>query len=81
MLAAVRAALAGLERFDRESVEAAVRGAAETLGLGAGAVIHTTRLAVTGRTRGPGLFEVMAVLGKERVVRRLEGAESYVRGL
>ena len=79
VLAAVREALSKLESFDQEAIEAAVRGAAERLGLGAGPVIHTTRLAVTGRTKGPGLFELMGVLGKGRVVRRLERAEGYVR--
>jgi len=57
-----------------------VRAVGETLG-SVGPVIHTTRLAVTGRTAGPGLFELMAVLGKERVLARLARAEEYVRGL
>jgi glutamyl-tRNA synthetase len=81
LLAAVRARLASMERFDAEALEAALRGLADELGMGAGPVIHTTRLAVTGKTAGPGLFEVLSVLGKDRVLRRLETAEGYVRGL
>jgi len=78
LLAAVREALSKLESFDHDAIEAAVRGVAEARGIGAAPAIHTTRLAVTGRTKGPGLFELMAVLGRERVVRRLEGAEGHV---
>jgi len=78
LLAGVREALSKLDTFDEGSIEGAVRGVAEARGIGAGPAIHTTRLGVRGRTRGPGLFELMAVLGKERVVRRLEGAEGCV---
>ena len=80
LLAAVREAVAGLDVFGEPSLEASIRGVAEKLGLQPGPVIHTTRLAVTGRTAGPGLFETMAVLGRERVVERLAGAEAHVRG-
>jgi len=81
LIAAVRAELAGVEAFAVGALEAALRALGEKLGVGAGPVIHTTRLAVTGRTAGPGLFEVLALLGKERVLRRLEKAEGHVRGL
>ncbi len=37
-----------------------------------GPIVHPTRVALTGRTAGPGLFELMSVLGPERIVRRLE---------
>ena len=52
-------------------VEAAVRGTASARGLKAGALIHATRVAVTGRTQSPGLFEVLAWLGRDRVGSRL----------
>jgi glutamyl-tRNA synthetase len=81
LLAAVRDALQGLDRFDEASIESAVRAVAERLDTKAGPVIHTTRLATTGRTKGPGLFELLAVLGKERVLPRLRRAEKHVRGL
>ena len=81
LLAAVRAALVRLDPFDASAVEAAVRSVAEQLELKAGPVIHTTRLAVTGRTKGPGLFELLAVLGKDRVLTRLTRAEQHVRSL
>ena len=53
-------------------MEAAVRGTAAERGIKAGALIHATRVAVTGRTTSPGLFEVLALLGRERTVARLE---------
>ena len=79
LLAAVKAALEGLETFDAAGVEAAIREAAEGLGEKAGPAIHTTRLAVTGRTAGPGLFELLSVLGKERALGRLERALGHVQ--
>jgi len=80
LLASVRAALEGIGDFEVGSIEAAVRAVGEKLG-SAGPVIHTTRLAVTGRTAGPGLFELMAVFGRERVLARLAKAEQHVRAL
>lgn len=47
---------------------------AEEEGIPRGELIHPTRLAVTGRTMGPGLFEILEILGKERVVARLRRA-------
>lgn len=66
--------LANLKDFDKESLEKTLRGLSEELGISAGSLIHPTRLALTGFTIGPGLFEVMEVLGKEAVLRRLEKA-------
>jgi glutamyl-tRNA synthetase len=80
LLAEVRGTLEAVGEFDVSHVEAALRGLGEKLG-GGGPVIHSTRLAVTGRTAGPGLFEVLAVLGKERSLKRLAAAERYVRSL
>ena len=57
--------------FDEAQVEAAVRGTAVGAGIKAGALIHATRVAVTGRTQSPGLFEVLAWLGRDRVRARL----------
>ena len=64
-------ALATTTPFDEAQVEAAVRGTAAARGIKAGALIHATRVAVTGRTQSPGLFEVLAWLGRDRVQARL----------
>jgi glutamyl-tRNA synthetase len=61
-----------VDPFDESHVEAAVRGSADERGIKAGTLIHATRVAVTGRTTSPGLFEVLALLGRERTVERLE---------
>jgi len=73
-LAAIRDALSRVEDWSVASLEIALRTLADTRGEKVGPVIHTTRLAVTGRTAGPGLFETLAVLGQERVLARLERA-------
>lgn len=62
--------------FDHSAIEAALRALAGDLGLNASKLIHPTRLALSGRVVGPGLFEMMALLGKETVVRRLHAASS-----
>ena len=64
-------ALSAATPFDEAQVEAAVRGTAAARGIKAGALIHATRVAVTGRTQSPGLFEVLAWLGRDRVRSRL----------
>lgn len=52
--------------------ESLVRAEAEKLGLDKiGPVVHPLRLALTGQTVGPGLWELMAVLGKDRILNRL----------
>jgi len=64
--------------FDEPHVEAAVRGTASERGLKAGSLIHATRVAVTGRTTSPGLFEVLALLGRDRTLQRLEQLRTYL---
>ncbi|MFH1220623.1 MAG: glutamate--tRNA ligase [Candidatus Eisenbacteria bacterium] len=66
--------LAKLENFDVPSIEAAMRGLATEMGLKAGDLFQPVRIALTGSRFSPGLFETMAVLGKARVLARLEAA-------
>ena len=61
-----------------ESAELAADNIANAIGIERAVVIHTLRIAVTGRTVGPGLFETLAVLGKQKVLARLERAKSWV---
>ncbi len=63
--------LDALESWNVDSVEAAVRGLAEELEVGAGQVIHPCRAAVTGTTIGPSLFHLLEVLAQGDVVARL----------
>ena len=60
--------------FTAESLETLVREHAEALGMGAGKIIHPIRLALTGATASPSLFDMMVVLGKETCLRRLRSA-------
>jgi glutamyl-tRNA synthetase len=59
--------------FTAASLEALFRDYAAELGLKASELIHPARLAVSGKTKGAGLFEMMAVLGRETVLRRMRG--------
>jgi glutamyl-tRNA synthetase len=58
--------------FDEPHVEAAVRRSAEEQNIKAGPLIHATRVAATGRTSSPGIFEVLVLLGRDRTIARLE---------
>ena len=73
-LKSLRAALAGLGRFDAASLETTLKEIAKQLGVKAGVLVHPTRLACTGKTAGPSLYHLLEVLGKERVLRRLDRA-------
>lgn len=66
--------LAEQRAWTAEALEATVRGVGARHGRERGDLTHPVRVAVTGREVGPGLFETLAVLGKERVLRRLEKA-------
>jgi len=67
-----------LEPYEKESIENLYRTLSEELGISTGRLIHPTRLAITGRTAGPGIFEIMALLGRERTVERLKKAADYI---
>ena len=73
-LRAVAEAFDALETFDPASLESALRAVAEARGIKAGALIHAVRVALTGRTVSPGLFEVAALLGRARTADRLATA-------
>jgi glutamyl-tRNA synthetase len=71
LLRAWRDRLADVQPFDRQTIEAALRSLAQERGVKAGALIHATRVAVTGQAVSPGLFEVLELVGRERVLERL----------
>ena len=70
-------ALRRAQPLDPASAEQLVRSTAEGAGVKAAALIHATRVAVTGRSVSAGLFEVLALLGSDRVTRRLERMANY----
>jgi glutamyl-tRNA synthetase len=67
--------LDGLEDFSHENIEKICRDIAEERELKAADIIHPTRLAISGKTKGAGLFEVMELLGKEKVIKRMRGVD------
>jgi glutamyl-tRNA synthetase len=72
----VEAVLANADFEDEEATQARLRELATELGLKAGQLFMAIRVAVTGRTVSPGLFETMRVLGKERTLARIAGARA-----
>lgn len=74
LLAEGRKCLTVAESFDAAHLEDAYRQLAEKLAVKSGEIIHPTRLALTGRTVSPGLFEVMELLGKEVCLARMQQA-------
>jgi glutamyl-tRNA synthetase len=70
----VIAAVEPLAAWTHESLEGAIRPLAETLGLKAGELFGVIRVAVTGKTAAPPLFETMEVLGREVSLERLRSA-------
>ena len=64
--------LRALSQFGESDIEGAVRTLAGELGLSAANLIHPTRLCLCGVGFGPGLFELMEVLGQETCIRRME---------
>ncbi|MFA5146574.1 MAG: glutamate--tRNA ligase [Candidatus Omnitrophota bacterium] len=65
-----------LDRFSHEEIEKTCRDMAEESGLKAGAIIHPARIAISGNTAGAGLFEMMEVLGKAKVLERMRRASA-----
>jgi glutamyl-tRNA synthetase len=73
-LEAVRGAFAAVENFDAANLETTLKATAANLGLKVGALVHPTRLAVTGSNAGPSLYPLLEILGKEKVLARLDRA-------
>ncbi|WP_405380086.1 glutamate--tRNA ligase [Phascolarctobacterium sp.] len=75
------AAIEADDVYDLASTEAAYNKIAADNNLALGKVIHPTRLALTGRTVSPGMFDVMVLLGKERTLERLHKAVEYIKAM
>jgi glutamyl-tRNA synthetase len=74
LLAAYAAALRSIDCFEPPALEAALKRVVEEAGMKVGDLIHAVRVAVTGRTVGPGLYDCLAILGRERSLARLDRA-------
>jgi len=67
------------DSFSVENIEQSIREVAEKLQISAGKIIHPVRLSCSGVTGGPGLFEMLEVIGIETVVRRLNNAIKWIK--
>lgn len=68
--------LKNLEDFSHENIEKICRNIIEERNLKAAGIIHPTRMAISGKTKGAGLFEIMELLGREKVLERMQKAIS-----
>ena len=73
-LAKLRDALAKLEPFEADPIGNTLKAVAQELGVKAGVLVHPTRLACCGNTAGPSLYHLLAILGKERALARIDRA-------
>jgi len=81
MLAKVTAALAALPEWTHDSCDGALRGVAAAEGVKAGLLINATRVAIVGRAVAPPLFETMVILGRDRVIARMQRALPHISPL
>jgi glutamyl-tRNA synthetase len=79
LLEAARAALAGASEFDAAGVEEALTPLPEALGVKPGKLYQPIRVAITGSTVSPGIFESLAALGREDSLARIDAAGERLR--
>jgi len=75
----VRSKLTAVPDWTEEGIHAVFTGLMEELALKLGKIAQPIRVALTGGTASPGLFEVMQILGKEQTLARLNAALTTVR--
>jgi len=69
-----RDAMARAQPFDADQIEQALRGVVEERGVKPGQIFQPVRVAIAGTTVSPGIFESLAVLGREETLRRIDRA-------
>jgi glutamyl-tRNA synthetase len=74
ILEAIRAAIAALPSLDTAAIEKVFHDEAAARGLGLGKVAQPVRVALTGGTASPGMYDVVQILGKDETLRRLDDA-------
>ena len=75
-LTALSEAFTTVTDWTHASLETTLKAAATALGIKTGELVHPARVALSGRSVGPGLYEMIEVLGKDRTLTRLERAKS-----
>ena len=71
--------LSHLDSFKKEKIEETLRKLADEMKIEPAPLIHTVRLATTGVSGGPPLFDLLELLGKEEVLKRIKKAVDYIR--
>jgi len=74
LLQAFAAELRTIEPYAPPALEEALRRVVEAAGVKVGDLVHAVRVAVTGKTVGPGLYDCLAILGRDRSLTRIERA-------
>ena len=72
LVQAFAAKLEPLVDFTQPGIEKVLEGLVQEKGVKAASIIHPTRMAVSGKTKGAGLFEIMETLGKDKVLARMK---------
>jgi glutamyl-tRNA synthetase len=78
LLTKFRSRLAAAEPFDAANLEKLMQDYVQAEGVNIGQIIHALRVAVTGKAVGFGLFDSLAILGKEHCLARIDRALSHV---
>jgi glutamyl-tRNA synthetase len=78
LLRSFRDRLAAAESFDAASLDTLMHDFVEAEGIKIGQIIHAVRVAVTGKPQGPGMFDCLELLGKDRCLARIERALGQV---
>ena len=74
LLGAAREALADAPRWEATTLEQTLRRVAEKLGVAGGKIFQPLRVALTGLSVSPGIFEVLVMLGRDRSLARIDTA-------
>jgi glutamyl-tRNA synthetase len=74
LLSGFREVVESADRFDAAAAESLLKNFCETAGIEIGQIIHAVRVAVTGSAVGFGVFDTLAILGKQKVAARIENA-------
>ena len=69
-----------MEGFSEHDLETVFKSVMEETGLKLGKIAQPVRVALTGKTASPGIFEIIAILGKDAVLKRLRKAEAHIQG-
>ena len=81
LLASAREALAGLQEFTVDEVESGLTGIVEGAGVKPKALYQPLRVALTGTTVSPGIFESVAALGRDETLARIDGGDPPAGGI